>query len=47
MCCDIGLDRRIPDCRDPPNISYVVRYRTRQEDPGLSGSSGHFLCAVI
>ena len=42
MCCDIGLDRTIPNCRDPP---YVLLYRT-QEDAGLSGSSGH-LTAVI
>ena len=60
MCCDIGLDRRILNCRDPLDASYVcdirldncqdppyvLLYRT-QEDAGLSGSSGHFLCAVI
>ena len=40
MCCDIGLDRRIPDSRDPLDISYVLLYRT-QEDPRLSESSGH------
>ena len=43
MCCDIGLERRIPNCRDPP---YVLLYRI-QEDPGLLGSSGHYLCGVI
>ena len=41
MCCDIRLDGRIPDYHDPP---YVLLYRTREEDPGLLGSS---LRAVI
>ena len=40
MQCDIGLDRRILDCRDPP---YVLLYRI-QEDAGLLESS---VCAVI
>ena len=47
MGLDIELDRRIPDYQDPQDISYVLCYRTRQEDPGLSGSSGHFICTVI
>ena len=37
----IELDKRILDCQDPLDTSVI--HRTRQEDLGLSGSSGH-LC---
>ena len=40
MCCDIGLDRRILNCRDPLDASYVCDIRL----DNLSGSS---LRAVI
>ena len=35
-CYAISLDRRIPDCRDPLDISYMSCHRTRQEDARLS-----------
>ena len=39
----IGLNRRIPNCLDHSNISYIGCYRTRQEEAELPESSGPLL----